>query len=301
MYRNTSGDSQVLTDEETPASRWDGHGRRRISILEDYLDRIGRFPLLSPRQEQELGRRIQRCTRRLEARRGDTEDRRQSGARGDPGTPKSDAEIVHISEGLQQAICKLVEHNLRLVVREACRYRRQRDSLLLDLIQEGNLGLLRAARKFDPGRGGRFSTYAVHWIRLFIDRAAHRISTPLTMSLDEAGRRRREGRTIPSLSLDDPRAPENLGELLRTDDTALWADLDRARLAALIEQGLDTLNRREAEILKLRFGLKDEQIRTLQHIADRLGVSRERVRQIEKAALEKLRRKFHNQWQSLLP
>lgn len=300
MYRNTSGGSRIPRDGEAPASESDGRYGQKTSILETYLDQIGRIPLLNPQQEQALGYSIQRCNSRLETLRSNAENRRKFTHGADFGAPESDTEIVQMEEALQQAICELVEHNLRLVVREACRYRQQRDSLLLDLIQEGNLGLLRAARKFDPGRGGRFSTYATYWIRLFIDRAARRISTLLAMSLEEAGRQRYGRHTVQILSLDAPQVPDDLTGFLRTEETP-WASLDQEWLAEQLKRGLSTLNQREAEILKLRFGLEGNESQTLQHIADRLGVTRERVRQIEKAALGKLRRKFHEQWQSLLP
>ena len=263
---------------------------RSRELLALYLQEISRVKLLTAEEEQELARRVQA---------------------GDP-----------------EAERRLVEANLRLVVKIARRYLR-RGLSLLDLIEEGNVGLLHAARKFRPDRGTRFSTYATWWIRQAVVRALanqartirlpvhveallgqyHRHRNALTQKLGrpptveevaaEMGRPAAELEQLESLrqhpvSLDKPNPGDGKGSLGDTveDPNAV----PEASLAAMLRARADLagvlqdLPDRERTVVTLRFGLGGEEPLTLERIGSRLGLTRERVRQIETAALEHLRR-----------
>lgn len=267
-----------------------GDAARGLPLLGLYLRDIAKVPLLTPEQEQELARRVQA---------GDAD-----------------------AEG------QLIEANLRLVVRVARRYL-NRGLSLLDLIEEGNLGLLHAVTKFQPGRGTRFSTYAVWWIRQAVARAlanqARMIRLPvhielllgqymkkkaaLTQDLGRAptteeiakalGQPLEEIQHIERMSqrpvsLDAPIGQEGDGKL---EDLVKDAEpLPGAGLAAALKAREDLagvlrdLPDTERNVLELRFGLEGEEPRTLESIGRQLGLTRERVRQIEAAALGRLRR-----------
>jgi RNA polymerase primary sigma factor len=223
------------------------------STLAAYLREIGKLPLLTVDEERELGARIQR-------------------------------------ERDQAAISRLVESNLRFVVSYAKRYRGAGVSFL-DLIHEGNLGLIEAAKRFDPGRNVKFITYAVWWIR---EAMMHVLSEqtrafsfpPKLFSVLGTG--------ADDVSLSEPVTPDGsrrLGDTLPQEqvppveqEMIRQADLDE--LAAAVSD----LDGKEREVVRLRFGLEDDQPRTLREIGDRMRLSRERVRQIESRAKEKLRR-----------
>jgi RNA polymerase primary sigma factor len=267
-----------------------GDAARGRELLGLYLSDIAKVPLLTPEQEQELARRVQA---------GDTDAERQ-----------------------------LIEANLRLVVRVARRYL-NRGLSLLDLIEEGNLGMLHAVTKFQPGRGTRFSTYAVWWIRQAVARAlanqARMIRLPvhielllgqymkkkaaLTQDLDRAPTTEEIAKALGQpleeiehiermrqrpVSLDAPIGQDGGGKLedLVKDAEALpGAGLGaalkaREDLAGVLRDLPDT----ERGVLELRFGLGGEEPRTLESIGRQLGLTRERVRQIEAAALARLRR-----------
>jgi len=267
-----------------------GDAARGLPLLSLYLSDIAKVPLLTPEQEQELARRVQA---------GDADAERQ-----------------------------LIEANLRLVVRVARRYL-NRGLSLLDLIEEGNLGLLHAVTKFQPGRGTRFSTYAVWWIRQAVARAlanqARMIRLPvhiehllgqymkkkavLTQDLGRAPNTEEIAKALGQpveevehiermsqrpVSLDAPIGPDGGGKLedLVKDGEALpgagLAAALRARedLAGVLRDLPDA----ERGVLELRFGLSGEEPRTLESIGRQLGITRERVRQIEAAALARLRR-----------
>ena len=254
-----------------------------------YLKEIGRVPLLTAEEEVELARRME----------------------------AGDASARH----------RLEEANLRLVVSIAKRYV-GRGMLFLDLIQEGNLGLLKAVEKFDYSKGYKFSTYATWWIRQAITRAladqARTIRIPVHMVetinklvrvsrslLQELGRdataeeiakemglsvvRVREIMKIAQepVSLETPVGEEedsHLGDFI--EDEAALDPADAASMMMLKEQiseVLKTLAPREAEVLRLRFGLEDGRSRTLEEVGQSFGVTRERIRQIEAKALRKLR------------
>ena len=254
-----------------------------------YLKEIGKVPLLSSEEEMELAKQIE--------------------------------------EGSQYAKKKLAEANLRLVVSIAKRYV-GRGMLFLDLIQEGNLGLIKAVEKFDFRKGFKFSTYATWWIRQAITRAiadqARTIRIPVHMVetinklirvqrqlLQELGRdpfpeeiskvmdlpveKVREIQKIAQepVSLETPIGEEedsHLGDFIPDDDAP--APAEAAAFTMLKEQlinVLDTLTPREEKVLRLRFGLDDGRARTLEEVGKEFNVTRERTRQIEAKALRKLR------------
>ena len=254
-----------------------------------YLKEIGQIPLLSPEEEQELAQRV--------------------------------------SEGDQQAKNKLTEANLRLVVSIAKKYS-GRGLHILDLIQEGNTGLIRAVDKFDYTKGNKFSTYATWWIRQAITRAiadqARTIRVPVHMVevINKATRCNRKlvqelGReptleeiadelNLPiekiieanrtaadTLSLDTPVGDEEdttIGSFVEDDNTPGPADAtSNALLAEALSEILNTLTEREADVPRLRFGMYDGKTHTLEEVGQIFGVTRERIRQIENKAIRKLR------------
>ena len=254
-----------------------------------YLKEIGQVPLLSPEEEQELAQRV--------------------------------------AEGDQAAKNKLTEANLRLVVSIAKKYS-GRGLHILDLIQEGNTGLIRAVDKFDYTKGNKFSTYATWWIRQAITRAiadqARTIRVPVHMVevINKATRCNRKlvqelGReptleeiadelNLPiekiieanrtaadTLSLDTPVGDEEdttIGSFVEDDNTPGPADAtSNALLAEALGEILNTLTDREADVLRLRFGMYDGKTHTLEEVGQIFGVTRERIRQIENKAIRKLR------------
>ena len=250
-----------------------------------YLKEIGKVPLLSAEEEIDLARRM--------------------------------------SEGDESAKKRLAEANLRLVVSIAKRYV-GRGMLFLDLIQEGNLGLIKAVEKFDYQKGFKFSTYATWWIRQAITRAiadqARTIRIPVHMVetinklirvsrqlLQELGReeiakeldmpvdRVREILKISQepVSLETPIGEEedsHLGDFIQDDNVPVPAEAAAATLLKeQLNEVLDTLTDREQKVLRLRFGMNDGRARTLEEVGKEFDVTRERIRQIEAKALWKLR------------
>jgi RNA polymerase primary sigma factor len=284
-----------------------------------YLREIGRVPLLHGAEEVTLARCVEAglaATARL---------LRRAEEGGDPDDPDALADQRARVEGLA-AKQVLVEANLRLVVSIAKRYR-NRGMAFLDLIQEGNLGLMRAVDKFDYTRGFKFSTYATWWIRQAITRAiadqARTIRIPVHMvetinkvvriqremlqelghepTLDEVARRvemstprvreilRLSQETV---SLEQPMGDDDfsLSDLL--EDRGAVAPLEaatRAMLNEAVNRALGELSDRERRVVRMRFGLDDGQMRTLEEVGREFGVTRERIRQIESKTLAKLR------------
>ena len=230
-----------------------------------YLKEIGRVPLLTMEQELELARA---------ARAGDADARR-----------------------------KLSEANLRLVVSVAKRYA-GRGLPFLDLIQEGNLGLMKAAEKFEPDRGFRFSTYATWWIRQSITRAIAdqgrviRIPVHLVESINRVKKTtgellRKNGRepTAEEIAVRLDMEPDaHLEDFIQDEEAGVPVDeAGRELLRRELANVLKSLTPREERVLTLRFGLEDGQARTLEELGKEFNVTRERIRQIEAKALRKLR------------
>ena len=271
-----------------------------------YLKEIGRVPLLSMEQEKSLAMRIEA---------GELEARRDGSA---------DWKIVDAGE---EAKRQLTEANLRLVVSIAKKYV-GRGMLFLDLIQEGNLGLIRAVEKFDYRKGYKFSTYATWWIRQAITRAladqARTIRIPVHMVetinrlikvsrqlLQELGRepsveeiaeamaltpeKVREVMKISQepISLETPIGEEedsHLGDFIEDQEAVAPAEAASVMLLKeKMQDVLQNLTERERKVLVLRFGLEDGHQRTLEEVGQEFGVTRERIRQIEAKALRKLR------------
>ncbi len=281
-----------------------------------YLKEIGRVSLLTAEDERELAMRIEAGVQ--------AEERR--GANG--ALAEIDRRILAgaVRDG-DEARAELIQANLRLVVSIAKRYV-GRGMLFLDLIQEGNLGLMRAVEKFDYTKGFKFSTYATWWIRQAITRAiadqARTIRIPVHMvesmnrvmriqrqmtqelerepTIDELAEktgltteRVREIQRIAQdpLSLDSPVGEEddsNLADFIEDSGADAPAEVaTRRMLAQAVEEALGELSDREKEVVKLRFGLIDGQARTLEEVGREFGVTRERIRQIEAKTLAKLR------------
>ena len=289
MLEDLDFDSELPKGQEAAAAQADNRNAAMDDPVKVYLKEIGRVPLLTPEEEIELA--------------------------------------IRIGNDDQQAKQRLAEANLRLVVSIAKRYV-GRGMQFLDLIQEGNLGLIKAVDKFDYTKGFKFSTYATWWIRQAITRAiadqARTIRIPVHMVetinkvkktnsqlLHKNGRdptaeeiaevlnmpveKVREIQRVSQepVSLETPIGEEedsHLGDFIPDNDAL--APADAASMMLLKEQlneVLKTLTLREAKVLSLRFGLEDGHPRTLEEVGSEFGVTRERIRQIEAKALRKLR------------
>jgi RNA polymerase primary sigma factor len=284
-----------------------------------YLKEIGKVPLLTAEEEVILARCVEDGLRATER----AVERDDSGETISPDELTEEERIR--AEGVE-AKRILVEANLRLVVSIAKRYR-NRGMAFLDLIQEGNLGLMRAVDKFDYTKGFKFSTYATWWIRQAITRAiadqARTIRIPVHMveTINKVIRVQRQllqdfGRepTVEEMAERTEMTPARVREILRVsqetvsleqpmgDDDFSLSDLiedegavapseaaARAMLNEAVNQALAELSEREQKVVRLRFGLDDGQMRTLEEVGKEFGVTRERIRQIESKTLAKLR------------
>ena len=285
-----SAEDEEIQDNEADSADSKGYGDSAGDSIRMYLNEINRIPLLTPEEEQELAKRI----------------------------ADGDLEAKKIME----------ESNLRLVVSIAKKYVGH-GLQLMDLIQEGNIGLMRAVEKFDYQKGYRFSTYASWWIKQSMIRAiadqSRTIRVPVHMSenitkvrraskelMTELGREANPAEIAAKLgdkseeevreilayartpvSLETPIGEEedsHLGDFIPDDD--IPAPAEAAAFTLLKEQlmeVLDTLTEREEKVLRLRFGLDDGRARTLEEVGKEFNVTRERIRQIEAKALRKLR------------
>lgn len=324
-------DDIILDDEdEVEVEKIDLSVPEGVSVEDPvrmYLKEIGKVPLLSADEEIELAQNMEDgavATEKINVVKG----------RIDGASEEEKAEIKEEIKTLQRDVDKgadakkrLAEANLRLVVSIAKRYV-GRGMLFLDLIQEGNLGLIKAVEKFDYKKGYKFSTYATWWIRQAITRAiadqARTIRIPVHMVetinklirvsrqlLQELGRepspeeiakemnmpveRVREILKISQepVSLETPIGEEedsHLGDFIKDDNVPVPADAAAfTLLKEQLEEVLGTLTEREQKVLTLRFGLEDGRARTLEEVGKEFNVTRERIRQIEAKALRKLR------------
>jgi RNA polymerase primary sigma factor len=288
--------------------------------VRDYLDAIGRTPLLSAAEEVELSKRIEAgvYAAHLLAE-SDQADPAPS------GHDRTDLEAV--AEDGAAAKLHMMNANLRLVVSIAKKHA-HRGLGLLDVVQEGNLGLIRAVEKFDYAKGYKFSTYATWWIRQAIGRGLAEQSRVVRLPvhvLDELAKVTRTQRelvqqlgrdvTAEEIAGVTGQTPERVADLRRVsrdpvsldapigeDGGSVLGDLvldamapaasevvEREAMSGELDRVLDTLPEREALIIRLRFGLQDGRARTLDQVGAELGLTRERIRQLEKEALGKLR------------
>jgi RNA polymerase primary sigma factor len=293
-----------------------------------YLKEIGRVSLLTGQEEVELAQIIERGTEAAER----LADLAASGEL-DTLDFAERRRLTRLVRRGEDAKAELTQANLRLVVSIAKRYV-GRGMLILDLIQEGNLGLMRAVEKFDWTKGFKFSTYATWWIRQAITRAiadqartiripvhmvesinkVHRVQRQMVQDLereptveelaakvDMTPARVREIMRISQdpLSLDSPVGEEddsNLADFIEDQTAEAPAEMAaRMMLNTAVEEALQDLNDREKAVVRMRFGLDDGQARTLEEVGREFGVTRERIRQIESKTLAKLRHPQHSQ------
>jgi RNA polymerase primary sigma factor len=293
-----------------------------------YLREIGRVPLLVAAEEVDLAKRIEAGAEASEH----LADLDAAGSLGDLPADES-RRLQALADDGDDAKSALIQANLRLVVSIAKRYV-GRGMQFLDLIQEGNMGLMRAVEKFDYTKGFKFSTYATWWIRQAITRSiadqartiripvhmvesinrVHRVQRQMVQQLEreptvdelaeEVGMTPERVREIQRISLD----PLSLDSPVGEEDDSYLADFikddgaeepddaaTRQMLQNEVRKVLDELNDREKEVVIMRFGLDDEQPRTLEEVGKQFGVTRERIRQIESKTLAKLRHPHRSQ------
>ena len=301
----------------SPVQRSKAPERDDVDMVGQYLGQIGATPLLTAAQEVELAKRIEAGLYAAELlRRADTDDGRTS------------AELEAVVRDGELAKDHMIRANLRLVVSVARKYYRHAGLSFLDVIQDGNLGLIRAVEKFDYAKGFKFSTYATWWIRQAIERGRadrsrtvrlpvhvveklNRISriernlanvlgrdpTPAEvaaqaeMSVEQIERLRELTRA--AVSLDTPIGDDgetSIGDLIEDTDVLQPAEIvEHHAMTDGLRSLVASLPPREAAIITLRYGLEDGQQHTLAEVAERVGLTRERVRQLEKHAMNTLR------------
>ncbi len=313
----------VITDDDddAPAQQVATAGATADPV-KDYLKQIGKVALLNAEQEVDLAKRIEAGLF--------AEERLNAGTKIDP---KHKRELWWIAQDGKKAKNHLLEANLRLVVSLAKRYT-GRGMLFLDLIQEGNLGLIRAVEKFDYTKGYKFSTYATWWIRQAITRAmadqARTIRIPVHMvevinklarvqrqMLQDLGREPTPEELAKELDMTPEKVVEvqkygrepislhtplgedgdsEFGDLIEDSEAVVPADaVSFTLLQEQLHSVLDTLSEREAGVVSMRFGLTDGQPKTLDEIGKVYGVTRERIRQIESKTMSKLRHPSRSQ------
>jgi RNA polymerase sigma factor (sigma-70 family) len=294
----------------------DDRGRLTPDLINQYLAGIGSFDLLTADQEVELAQRIEAGQQARTALEAET-----------AGDPKERARLRRSVRDGRDAKSEFLTANLRLVVANARRYSNVSGMDLLDLIQEGNLGLIRAVEKFDWRKGFKFSTYATWWIRQAITRAIAQQSRTVRIPVHlhdilgtvratqhslaaDKGRLPTPEEIASETGIDLPRVKQALdatdtvasleapigedgailGDFIQddeVDDPALA--VEELEIQETIMRSLSKLPEREATVLSLRFGLHDGRPRPLKEVADELELSSERVRQIERNALARLR------------
>lgn len=329
---DTFGDSEgiqtvspVRKNTKEKDKKWTKYEEERV--LQVYFRDLLTEPLLTPADEKELGAKIKECERKARKIQKDLELLSGRNLRKSPGIDKNrlDATRKVFSVKAQELKSKFIRSNLRLVVSIAKRHL-GRGLPLTDLVQEGNLGLMRAVEKFDHRKGFKFSTYAAWWIQQALTRAiaekTRTIKVPVYVleqsgkvfrakyALDEELGRKPYPEEIAEkaglskeivqavldgtdsvLSLDNPVADDNektYVDMMPDSREGQEAAVSDIRVRTLIEESLSSLTPKEEEIVRMRYGLGEDKIYTLDEIGQKFGVTRERIRQIEKAALEKI-------------
>ena len=316
MVIEAEAEAAALADDKFIEADLDDQTPAMGDSVHTYLKSIGRTSLLTAEQEVDLAKRIEAGL--FAEHKLDTEPRLSEDFRRD---------LEAVAEDGRHAKAHMLEANLRLVVSVAKKYT-DRGLSLLDVVQEGNLGLIRAVEKFDYTKGYKFSTYAMWWIRQAIQRgfadSARTIRLPVhvlemlsKLSRVERDMHQRLGRepTPEELAVELDRTPDQIEELLRTSrqpislDSTIGEDgetsigdliedvdapeasemVDRQLMAEQLRSALEALTPREATIMSMRFGLYDGNPHTLDEIGRALGLTRERIRQLEKQSLSKLR------------
>ncbi|MBL7501002.1 RNA polymerase sigma factor [Frankia sp. CNm7] len=311
------GEEEERSAEPTESGRATAEHAGTADLVRMYLREIGRVPLLNAAQEVELSKRVEAGLF--------AEHKLETGEDLDPNLLRDLKLLVRDGEAAKQ---QLVSANLRLVVSVAKKYS-GRGMTLLDLVQEGNLGLIRAVEKFDYAKGYKFSTYATWWIRQAIGRALAdqartiRIPVHVVEQINKITRLQRQlvstlGRepTDEELALELDMPLEQVVELRRyaqdtvslesavgddgdsvlgdfIEDADATSPADAASYGAMqdeIDNVLGNLSPREREVMRLRFGLADGKQHTLAEVGNRLGLTRERIRQIERDTLRELRK-----------
>lgn len=286
-----AGVDVIVDDAEDEAvADWDASKAPLTDSVKMYMREIGAIPLLTFEQEKAIGERLM--------------------------------------AGDESAKNELVEHNLRLVISVARKYIGHAGMTFMDLVQEGNIGLMKAADKFDPSKGYKFSTYATWWIRQTIGRAVQEQSRTIRIPVHMVETAAKMNKAIRKLTQELEREPQieeiaaemgvsadkikflfeanrdplSLDNRVNDEDDATVGDLVADHSAempgdSIIKEDnkkqviavLDTLSEREKEVMMMRFGLEDDTPKTLEEIGKHFGVTRERIRQIETKALRKLR------------